>query len=276
MIAALDAVDGEVVVDGWRTRTGRTIADRMAELRGRVGGFLVTFVEREGRLGGTAIDRVPALIAAAGSARVTIAGGVTTAEEVAALDRLGVDAQVGMALYTGALPLADAFAAPLVSDRPDGLWATVVCDPRGVLLGLAWSDRDSLRRAIDEGIGVYHSRRRGTWVKGETSGDRQDLLRVALDCDRDTVRFTVRQHGAGFCHAGTTTCFGPEVGSGACSGRCGRAVRARRRARTRGVCWTTRRCCGRSWWKRRESSRTPTRAGWSTRRRTCCTSRWSR
>jgi phosphoribosyl-ATP pyrophosphohydrolase len=214
VIAALDAVDGEVVVEGWRTRTGRSIVDRMVELRDWVGGFLVTFVEREGRLGGTAMERVAPLVEAAGDARVTIAGGVTTARDVADLDRLGADAQVGMALYTGRLDLADAIAAPLTSDRPDGLWPTVVTDERGVALGLAWSDLDSLRRAVADGRGVYHSRRRGLWVKGGTSGDHQDLLRVDLDCDRDALRFTVRQHGRGFCHVGTRTCWGPDGGLG--------------------------------------------------------------
>lgn len=214
VIAALDAVDGEVVVEGWRTRTGRSIVDRMVELRDWVGGFLVTFVEREGRLGGTAMERVAPLVEAAVAARVTIAGGVTTARDVADLDRLGADAQVGMALYTGRLDLADAIAAPLTSDRPDGLWPTVVTDERGVALGLAWSDLDSLRRAVADGRGVYHSRRRGLWVKGGTSGDHQDLLRVDLDCDRDALRFTVRQHGRGFCHVGTRTCWGPDGGLG--------------------------------------------------------------
>jgi phosphoribosyl-ATP pyrophosphohydrolase len=212
VIAALDAVDGEVVVDGWVTRTGASVLDRMRELREHVGGFLVTFVEREGRLGGTDLGRVPELVAAAGDARVTIAGGVTTAAEVAELDRAGADAQVGMALYTGRLGLSEAFAAPLSSDRPDGLWATVVCDERGVALGLAWSDLPSLTAAIDGGRGVYRSRKRGTWVKGETSGDGQDLLRVDLDCDRDAIRFTVRQRGRGFCHLATRTCWGPEGG----------------------------------------------------------------
>ena len=47
------------------------------------------------------------VVEAAGTTPVTIAGGVTTAEEVAALDRLGADAQVGMALYTGRMALAD-------------------------------------------------------------------------------------------------------------------------------------------------------------------------
>ena len=72
VIAALDARDGEVVTHGWRTRTGRSILDRMAELRGLVGGFLVTFVEREGRMGGTALSRVPELVEAAGEDTVVM------------------------------------------------------------------------------------------------------------------------------------------------------------------------------------------------------------
>lgn len=216
VIAALDAEDGEIVVEGWRKKTGRAVADRMAEIRHLVGGFLVTFVEREGRMGGIDLEKVRPLVAAAGGARVTVAGGVTTADDVAALDRLGADAQVGMALYTGRLDLADAIAAPLVSDRPDGLFPTLVADEAGVALGLAWSDRESLREAVRTRRGVYRSRRRGLWVKGEASGATQDLLAVALDCDRDAIRFTVRQHGAGFCHAGTRTCFGgADTGLGA-------------------------------------------------------------
>lgn len=208
VIAALDAVDGEVVVEGWRTRTGASIEQRLAELRPYVSGFLITFVEREGRLGGTALDRVAPLVEAAGDARVTIAGGVTTAEEVAALDRLGADAQVGMALYKGLLPLADAFAAPLHSDRPDGLWATVVTDPMGHALGLCWSNLESLRYALDHGVGAYWSRRRGLWVKGKTSGATQTLLSVSVDCDRDALRFVVGQAEPGFCHEATWSCWG--------------------------------------------------------------------
>ena len=89
VIAALDARDGEVVVEGWRTRTGASVPTRMAELRNHVSGFLVTFVEREGRMEGTALDRVDEIIAAAGDARVTFAGGVTTADEIAQLEPSG-------------------------------------------------------------------------------------------------------------------------------------------------------------------------------------------
>ena len=75
VIAALDARDGEIVVEGWRRGTGRGVSGRMRELDGLAGGYLVTFVEVEGTLGGIPLDRVPALVAAAGSARVTVAGG---------------------------------------------------------------------------------------------------------------------------------------------------------------------------------------------------------
>ncbi len=211
-MVALDGVDGEVVVEGWRTRTGATILDRIAELRDLAGSFLVTFVEREGRLAGTNLEAARAVVEAAAGVPVTVAGGITTADEVAALDRLGADAQIGMALYTDRLPLADGFMAPLSSDRPDGLWPTVVCDEHGVALGLAYSDRESLRRAIDERRGVYRSRSRGLWVKGESSGACQELLRVEVDCDRDTLRFTVRQTGSGFCHRNTWSCWGGDQG----------------------------------------------------------------
>lgn len=226
LIAALDARDGEIVTHGWTTRTGTRIEDRIGDLAPLVSGFLITFVEREGRLGGTAMDRVEPLIRAAGDARITFAGGVTTADEIAALDRLGADAQVGMALYTGRLPLAEAFAAPLTSDRADGLWATVVVDPQGRALGLCWSNAESLAASIETGRGMYWSRRRGLWEKGATSGARQQVLRIDLDCDRDVLRFTVRQEGDGFCHLDTATCWGAHRGLGALEG----TLNARRRS----------------------------------------------
>jgi phosphoribosyl-ATP pyrophosphohydrolase len=210
--AALDSRHGDVVVEGWTRGTGRGVLERIAELKPHVGGFLVTFVEREGRLEGIDLERVREVVAAADPVRVTVAGGVTTADELAEIDRLGADAQVGMALYTGRLELADALAAPLRSDRPDGLWPTVVVDEAGRALGLAWSDAASLREAVRTRRGTYHSRTRGLWVKGESSGDRQELLRIDLDCDRDALRFVVRQHGRGFCHRGTRSCWGDEAG----------------------------------------------------------------
>lgn len=206
VVAAMDAEAGELVTHGWRTRTGRDVVTEIREVAPHAGGILVTQVEHEGGMAGFDEPLVRACVAAADGVRVTAAGGVTTAAEIATLDAMGADAQVGMALYTGALPLGEAVAAPLVRDV-DGLWPTVVVDELGQSLGLAWSSRETLARAVATRRGVYWSRaRKEAWVKGATSGATQELLRVELDCDRDALRFVVRQ-AAGFCHAGTRSCW---------------------------------------------------------------------
>ena len=213
VIAALDAHNNDIVVEGWTRSTGLTVEDRIAELKDLVGGFLVTFVEREGRMGGLPESRVEELAALAGDAKLTVAGGVRTPDDIATADAAGADAQVGMALYTGAFSLADGFTGALRSDRPDGLYPTVVADERGVSLGLVYSSDESIAEALRTKKGVYHSRSRGgLWIKGESSGDTQKLLSIAADCDRDALRFTVRQAGSGFCHTGTHTCFGDHSG----------------------------------------------------------------
>lgn len=226
VVAALDAVHGEVVTHGWTTGTGAAVAPRMAGLDGLAAGFLVTFVEREGRMTGPDMEAVRRLKGVCGRARLTVAGGFASAADIAEADRAGADAQVGMALYNGALHLADAIAAPLVSDRADGLWPTVVCEPSGAALGLAWSSAESLRLAVERRAGVYRSRSRGLWVKGATSGATQELLRVDLDCDRDALRFVVRQRGEGFCHLGSRSCWGEDRGLAALA----RLLAGRRRA----------------------------------------------
>jgi phosphoribosyl-ATP pyrophosphohydrolase/phosphoribosyl-AMP cyclohydrolase len=212
VIAALDAKHGEVVVEGWTRNTGETIFERMHALRGLVGGFLVTFVEREGRLQGLDLNLVKQLKEAAGDVELTVAGGVTTPQDVADIDRIGAYAQVGMALYTGRFDLADALGAMLQSDRPDGLWPTVVTDEQGIALGLCYSSLRSLKEALRLGQGVYESRTRGLWHKGASSGATQELVNVSLDCDRDALKFVVKQHGPGFCHQNTHSCWGNHQG----------------------------------------------------------------
>lgn len=211
LIAAIDAEHGKVVVDGWRQATATTPLAAIAELGPYVRGVLFTQVEREGGMAG--FDRSPlAEVAQAAKAvgiQVTAAGGITTAGEVAELDALGVDAQVGVALYREVLPLGEAIAAPL---RGDGPWPTVICEASGKSLGLVWSTRDSIALAVRERRGIYWSRSRAAlWRKGETSGATQDLVRIDLDCDRDALRFVVRQQGSGFCHRGSPSCWSQEL-----------------------------------------------------------------
>ncbi|KNC48800.1 histidinol dehydrogenase [Thecamonas trahens ATCC 50062] len=208
VLVALDAVHGEVVVDGWTTKTGESVADRVTALAPYCSGFLVTFVEREGRMVGidrSAIADLVAVIAAASTSlglplSLTIAGGITSPADLADLYALGAMGQVGMSLYSGELSLGDAIAAPLVSDRADGLFPTVVVDCRGQLLGQVYSSKASIRTAVDERAGVYWSRSRGLWRKGASSGATQTLHAIALDCDADALTFVVSQDGNGFCH----------------------------------------------------------------------------
>jgi phosphoribosyl-ATP pyrophosphohydrolase/phosphoribosyl-AMP cyclohydrolase/histidinol dehydrogenase len=108
------------------------------------------------------------------------------------------------------------YSACMRTDRPDGLYTTVVCTRSGEALGLVYSSKESIVAALECGRGVYYSRsRNGLWRKGDTSGHFQTLHRVDVDCDGDALRFTVTQRGddtAAFCHLNTLTCWGEPCG----------------------------------------------------------------
>jgi len=104
LIAAVDSRSGRVVVDGWRTMLELTPTEAVRQLEPFVGEFLYTHVDREGLMQGTDMGAIEA-IRSATTRRLTAAGGITTIEEVEALDRIGVDAVVGMAIYTGLLEI---------------------------------------------------------------------------------------------------------------------------------------------------------------------------
>ncbi len=77
----------------------------------------------------------------------------------------------------------------------------------GLVLMMAWMDEDALRHTLRTRRGTYYSRSRGRqWVKGETSGNTQQVHEVHLDCDGDTVLLVVDQHGPA-CHTGALSCF---------------------------------------------------------------------
>jgi phosphoribosylformimino-5-aminoimidazole carboxamide ribotide isomerase len=104
VIAAVDSRGGHVVIHGWRTPLPLTPVDAVCLLEPFVGEFLYTHVDREGLMQGTDMPSIEQLRAAT-TRRLTAAGGITTHEEIDHLHRLGVDAVVGMALYTGKLDL---------------------------------------------------------------------------------------------------------------------------------------------------------------------------
>jgi phosphoribosyl-AMP cyclohydrolase len=85
----------------------------------------------------------------------------------------------------------------------------------GTVLTMAYMDAEALRRTLDTGRSWFYSRsRQEYWQKGETSGDRQYVREVRMDCDGDALVVLVDQHGAGACHTGSPSCFFRTIGSG--------------------------------------------------------------
>jgi phosphoribosylformimino-5-aminoimidazole carboxamide ribotide isomerase len=110
LIAAVDAREGQVVIDGWRTRLPISPVDAITALEPFFGEFLFTNVDVEGLMQGINREAIAA-VRDATRRDITAAGGVTTQEEIDWLESIGVDAVAGMAIYTGKLGL-------LPPDRP--------------------------------------------------------------------------------------------------------------------------------------------------------------
>ena len=96
--------------------------------------------------------------------------------------------------------------------NPEGLVPAIVQQyDTGEVLMLAWMDEQALATTIATRKGTYWSRSRESyWTKGETSGNYQKVISVALDCDGDTVLVKVDQTGVA-CHTGARTCFKADV-----------------------------------------------------------------
>ncbi|MCG8324690.1 MAG: phosphoribosyl-AMP cyclohydrolase [Thiotrichales bacterium] len=91
----------------------------------------------------------------------------------------------------------------------EGLVPVIAQDAEsGVVLTLAWMNREALALTREEQRAVYWSRsRQKIWRKGEESGHVQELRGIRLDCDRDCILLAVRQLGGIACHTGRRRCF---------------------------------------------------------------------
>lgn len=107
LIAAVDASGGRVAVKGWTETLALSPAEAASALEPWCGGVLYTHIDTEGLMGGIDMGAVRA-VRAATPRRLSAAGGITTWAEIDELDAMGVDAVVGMAVYTGRLSLPPA------------------------------------------------------------------------------------------------------------------------------------------------------------------------
>jgi phosphoribosyl-ATP pyrophosphohydrolase/phosphoribosyl-AMP cyclohydrolase len=201
LLAAVDAWEDRVLASSWERPLTESPLERARRLEPFVAGFVYTLVERKGLQGGVDFARVEELTATVAKP-VTAAGGVRSVEEIRALDRLGVDAQVGMALYRGTIRLGEAIAGIVDFSKHDGQAITVLQDARdGRVLRVGWSTGETLAESVDTGAVRLHVRGR----REEPAA--AELRRIEVTCDRSALLMHVDPTGPA-CRRGTASCFG--------------------------------------------------------------------
>jgi phosphoribosyl-AMP cyclohydrolase len=101
-------------------------------------------------------------------------------------------------------------SAQIDFDKMQGLLPAIVQDAAsGEVLMLGFMNREAYEQTLRAGYVTFFSRTRNQlWTKGETSGNRLEVVSAATDCDRDTILLQVRVLGEGIvCHQGTRSCF---------------------------------------------------------------------
>ncbi len=102
-------------------------------------------------------------------------------------------------------------------DKMRGLAPAIVQDAAsGEVLMLGFMNEQALQMTLSSGFVTFFSRTRNKlWTKGETSGNRLEVVSASTDCDRDTLLFRVRVLGDGVvCHTGTRSCFTEPLANG--------------------------------------------------------------
>ena len=117
IVLALDSKGGRIVIKGWRESMAFTAEEVIRQLEPYCSGFLCTYVDKEGMMQGTDLDWFRRLRAAT-NLEITAAGGITTLDDIRALDAMDIHAAVGMAIYTGSLDLTLLARPDTLRSRP--------------------------------------------------------------------------------------------------------------------------------------------------------------
>ncbi|OJF77335.1 MAG: phosphoribosyl-ATP diphosphatase [Treponema sp. CETP13] len=209
IIISIDAIDGNIAIKGWTETAGIPVVEGAKAAEKYAHELLFTCVEKEGCMQGTDIDTVKKLREAV-HCRLVAAGGVSTLEEIIALERMGVDVQLGMALYTGKVSLKDAFIECLDWEKvanQGGMIPVIAQSVNGEVLMMGYANKQAFEKTFECNRLTFWSRSRDElWTKGDTSGNSLNVVKLRVDCDRDTVLATVVPVGPS-CHTGNWTCF---------------------------------------------------------------------
>ena len=217
IIISVDAINGKIAVKGWTETIDVSLVEGAKQAEPYCSELLFTCVEKEGCMHGTDM-RLVQDVRKAVKCRVVAAGGVSSVAEIVNLEKLGCDVQLGMALYTGAVSLKDAFIECLNWNKVP-LVPVIAQSVNGQVLMMGYASREAFSKTFDTKRLTFWSRsRRELWTKGDTSGHYLGVVRLRADCDRDTVLATVIPHG-GVCHTGGFTCFGSDPEEASSAGR---------------------------------------------------------
>jgi len=220
---ARDSGSYEIVVDGWKTSTGLDLINAAKLVEPFAGELLFTCVDREGTMTGIDLEPVRKLREAV-KCGITAAGGISTLNEIKEIAAIGCDVQLGMALYTGKINLADAFTVSLnwkkgqkmeavsapssaLNMSNSSLLPVIVQTPGGQVMMTGFTNAGALTETFKCGSICFYSRTRNKlWMKGENSGNVLKLIKMRADCDRDALLATAEPAGP-VCHTGAFSCF---------------------------------------------------------------------
>lgn len=206
VIISVDAINGKIALKGWTETANIDLIEGAKAAEKYAGELLFTCVEKEGCMQGTDMSMVKSLRDAV-KCRVVAAGGVNSLEQIVELERLGCDVQLGMALYTGKVSLKESFISCIDWAKVDGMVPVIAQSMNQEVLMMGYSNREALEKTFETGKLTFFSRTRKTlWTKGETSNNFLNLVKMRVDCDRDTILATVIPEGP-TCHTGSWTCF---------------------------------------------------------------------
>jgi phosphoribosyl-AMP cyclohydrolase / phosphoribosyl-ATP pyrophosphohydrolase len=213
LIFAIDAKGDYWATQGWKKTEGEKVIDLIPQLSPLCSEFLYTQVDKEGMLQGIDRERISEVIKIS-SKPVTIAGGISTLDDIQWFTKRGANGQIGMSIYTGQLNLLDCFTCQIDFEKAP-LVPTIVQDvDTNKVLMMAYSSKESIELALKQKKGIFWSRSRNEiWQKGKTSGNQQTLVQADIDCDGDTLLFRVKQNNtisnatANACHFDRYSCF---------------------------------------------------------------------
>jgi phosphoribosyl-AMP cyclohydrolase len=137
--------------------------------------------------------------------KVTLAGGISSVEDVVALHKQGIDVHVGASIYRGDITLSTYLNAIL--DKNINLFPMCVQGLEGNVLGILYTNRDTLKIMCDTmKLTAYSRTRKSVWVKDEKKGG-VDVVSIRHNCNCDSLLVVVKDGKQDWCHDGRRSCF---------------------------------------------------------------------